>query len=200
MKKSFLMMGLSLSILAGCAGNTPVTTQATEYNANEQARIRVYGQNGKPTLIWHGIDCNSNQRGTKVNVGGGLGDAFGSLTGSAKSESIGIAPSEISQNLSSQNGILSKAMFREMPISSGKPVNVQASYIGLSHTYETPSHIITAHEGSCNSKVASFIPQAGKDYEVVGTKGKSCGVAVYEVSHSGTLTPVPLQNEFSCKR
>lgn len=192
-------VALSILVLSACASNANINTQVTEYDAKQQARVRVYGQNGKPTVMWHDMDCHGNPRGTKVNVGGGIGDALGSLVGTASSSSIGIPPSEISKNIGSQNGLLSKAIFREFAVSAGKPVNVQASYIGLSTTYETTTHVVTMHEGSCQGKVASFVPQAGHDYEVVGTKGKSCGVMVYEVSQSGGLTPVATQNAYVCR-
>ena len=199
--KKIILTALSITVLSACSSNAPITANpASNYNANKQARVRLYGQNQKPTLMWHGIDCNDNKRGTKVNVGGGMGDAFGSLVGTAKSSSIGIPASDISKNIGTQNGILSKAIFREFVVEADKPVNVQASYIGLTTTYTTPTHIITQIEGSCNGKVASFVPQAGHDYEVVGIQGGACGARVYEIDRSGGLTPITLQSAYSCKR
>ena len=59
--------------------------------ADNTARIRLFGQNQRPSLAYVGIDCNTNPKGNKINVGGGLGDAFGSFTRTIKNTDLGMA-------------------------------------------------------------------------------------------------------------
>ena len=166
---------------------------AADYNPAEQARIRLFGQNQKPTIMTSGIDCEQGKKGDKINVGGGLGDAFGSFIGSAKNKSIGIPETETTRHLSEQNGILSKAMYKEFVIPANKPVNVQAAYIGLTTTATSVQEKTIAYEGSCHSDTVSFVPQAGHDYEVISLKqGSNCGVAVAEVISAGSSTSLQL--------
>ena len=131
------------------------------YDSQSQARIRLYGQNGKPSHAYTGIDCDTNRKGTKIGVGGSLGDAFGSLVGASSSQSMGIPETEISKNVGKMNGLASRAFFREFAVPAGKPVNAQTFYIGLTNTLRSPTLTVTQYEGSCSSNIASFVPQAG---------------------------------------
>ena len=190
----------SLVLLAACTSNAPVHQKSSAgYDSQSQARIRLYGQNGKPSYAYTGIDCDTNRKGTKIGVGGSLGDAFGSLVGASSSQSMGIPETEISKNVGKMNGLASRAFFREFAVEAGKPVNAQTFYIGLTNTLHTETHTITQYEGSCTSNIASFIPQAGHDYEIVGSKGRSCDVSVFEVGAQGELTPVAVDAAVQCK-
>lgn len=151
-------------------------------------------------MVEAGIDCSAGQKGKKISTGGSLGEAFGSLTGTVKSHSIGIAPTENSKRLGERNGILSRAFFREFVIPAGKTANVQTFYVGLTNQHETATHIVMQQEGSCKSQKGSFVPQPGKDYEVIGVDGHACGVAVYEVSPQGALRNIPLNEAVSCRK
>ena len=200
-----LFVVCSVALLAACASNAPVVQEeSTSYDSSTQARVRLYGQNQKPTIMVSGIDCEAEdrraRRGHKVNVGGSLGDAFGSFAGTARSRSLGIAETEHSKNIGQMNGILSRAFFREYAVPAGKAVNVQAAYIGLRNVMEGATETVIQHEGSCNTRMASFVPQAGHDYEVIGLSGRRCAVAVYEVGTQGELKPVELQDAVSCRR
>ena len=68
--------------------------------ADNTARIRLFGQNQRPTLAYVGIDCRTQPKGNKINVGGGLGDAFGSLTRTIKNTTLGMATTPATQSLS----------------------------------------------------------------------------------------------------
>ena len=199
MKLSFTGTAAIL-LLAACSSPAPVVQQGGGYDSGTQARIRLYGQNQKPTLITSGIDCAAGERGQKSNIGGSMGDAFGSLVGSVKSHSIGIPATENSKALGSKNAILSRAFFREMAVPAGKAVNVETAFVGLTNTLQTPAYTVHTNEGSCTSRAASFVPEAGHDYEVVGVSGKACGVAVYDIAADGSLKAVPLANAVKCSR
>lgn len=192
MKKLFVIS--SLLLLAACSSNAPVTQTQTSvnYNPENQARVRLYGQNGHPTIAWYGIDCEDRRqsRGTKINVGGGK-KAFSSFVGTVKSESIGIPETEISRNVGQQNGMLSKAFFQEIAVPAGLPMNVQSSLVIMGSTFDV----------RCRTKIGSFIPEAGKDYEVVGVVGdKKCGIAAFEIAQDGSTTPVQWNARAICSK
>ena len=200
-----LFVVCSVALLAACASNAPVVQEdSTSYDCSTQARVRLYGQNQKGTTMVSGIDCEAEdqqaRRGHKVNVVRNLKDAFGSLVGMVKSHSLGIPETVYSKNIGQMNGLLSQAFFREYTVPAGKTVNVQDAYIGSRNVMTTPSETIIYEEGSCRSRMASFVPQAGHDYEVIGLSGRRCGVAVYEVGTQGELKPVELQDAVSCRR
>ena len=146
MKLSFTGTAAIL-LLAACSSPAPVVQQGGGYDSGTQARIRLYGQNQKPTLITSGIDCTAGERGQKSNIGGSMGDAFGSLVGSVKSHSIGIPETDHSKALGSKNGILSRAFFREMAVPAGKAVNVETAFVGLTNTLQTPAYTLHTNEG-----------------------------------------------------
>lgn len=193
--------GISFSVLAlllsGC-GSVATVEKSVSYTPQTQARIRLYGQNQKPTIMRYGIDCAAGAKGEKIGVGNSFSGALGSMVGAVENESIGIAPTATSQNLSDGDGILSKVFFQEFVIPAGKAVNVQAAYLGLTTVNSGALSTTTHYEGSCESNLGSFIPEAGKDYEVIGERGKSCGVSVYQIDVVGAQTLVPLDEGVKC--
>ncbi|MGL1829948.1 UNVERIFIED_CONTAM: hypothetical protein GN151_06085 [Acinetobacter sp. HSTU-ASm16] len=169
------------------------------YDPSKEARIRLFGQNGKPTLMVSDIDCETRPKGKKVNVGGGVSDAFKSFTGTASNQTLGIPETQASKSLKEMNGILSKAFFKEYAITAGQPVNVSGALIGTS--VQTPSQ--TMYVKGCSSTV-SFTPQAGHDYEVLGQlNGRKCTVIVKEVVQQNNQTiyqDVVTSDVFKCKK
>ena len=191
-----LAAGLGVALaLSACASNTDAVL--TTYDAQSQARIRLFGQNQKPTIM---DVCQPSGKTQRINVGGSMGDAFSSFTRTASNHSLGIAPSETTRQLARQDGILSKALYREFAIPAGKPVNLRAAYVGLTTTYSTPAHIVTMREGSCRSASASFVPQAGHDYEVVSLQhGRQCGISVFDLTDVGQPVAVALEPLQQCR-
>lgn len=184
MRKKIAISSLFALLLSACAGN-PATTNQVDYNPKEQARIRLYGQNGKPTLMRY----SHNGQETKINVGGGMGDAFGSLVGTVKNQSIGIPLTRISSNVGGQNGILAKAFYKEFAVPSGSTLRVQNNLIGLANF--SPSGPVVSYSPRCSSKEFSFQPEAGKDYEVASiVNQQGCAVVVFEVQADGEIKPI----------
>ena len=71
--------------LAVFAGETSLASDSLD-NSVPQARIRMYGQNGKPTNMKYSFNGHT----VKKSTGGSAGGAFASMLGMAKSSSIGI--------------------------------------------------------------------------------------------------------------
>lgn len=182
--KNLILPSLLVALLSACASNPPAIKQ-TEYNPKEQARIRLYGQNGKPTLMRY----SHNGQETKINVGGGMGDAFSSFVGTASNQSMGIPATRISSNVGSQNGILAKAFYKEFAVPSSSTLQIKNNLIGMANF--SPSGRAVSYAPSCSSKEFSFQPEAGKDYEVASVvNSQGCAVVVFEVHSNGEIQPV----------
>ncbi|MDR0735380.1 MAG: hypothetical protein LBF51_00870 [Zoogloeaceae bacterium] len=126
--KNLFFPALLCVLLAACATQP---THETAHDSERTARIRLFGQNQKPSIMTVGRDCAAGENGHEINVGGGLGDAFRSFAGSAANEGLGIPETGTTRQLSQRDGILSKAFYREFIIPAGKPVHVRAAFIGL---------------------------------------------------------------------
>ena len=193
LRAAFAVLTVALS---GCA-STQLPGADQNYDPSASARIRLFGQNGMPTVMKVQTDQKANGGEIEINVGGSLGDAFGSLMGTVSNQSIGIPETENTQNLKEMNGILSKAFYREFVIPAGKQVKVRNAFIGLSATsYASVGNMnMTHYQKSCNGESVKFTPQAGKDYEVGSyLQGRSCFVMVFEIrSDAGRTTLAPVQ-------
>lgn len=181
----FIAVAVSALVVVGCQTTAPV--QPAAYSPTTDARIRLYGQNQKPTILEY-VQAGKK---VKVNVGGSLGDAFSSFVGAAESESLGIAATQTSQNLKEYNGMLSKLFYREFVIPAGTPMKVKSAYVGLTTVSESATLKTTYYEGSCTSAGIQFTPKAGVDYEVIpGNPGSVCSAVLAEVAPDGAITPI----------
>ena len=180
MKKLFL---ISASILSLTACVSPeLSNENQPYDASKDARIRLYGQNGRPSYLTVNIDGKKE----KVTIGGGLGQAFSSMVGAKSNESIGMPATELSKDPSAHSKFLSGIFFKEFVIPANSEVTVQNEIIPLDHShthYTTTEKITTIIKGkSCKGNMISFIPEAGKNYEVAPiSSDRECGVSLYEI-------------------
>lgn len=196
-----------LLFLFSCLLITACTHSGTDvlkkdYNPNTDARIRVYGQNGNPTIMHVGIDCATNPKGSEINIGGALDDAFDSFLGRSHNESIGIAQTEISANVADRSGMLSQAFYRELIIPANKPVNIRPGVEEVGRKFVING--IPVYNNTCKTTTISFIPQAGKDYEAVGLRqGAGCHFFISEITNeAGAISEIrTLDNQppFSCE-
>lgn len=196
MKIKILFLFALPLVLAGCV-TTEMPAETQYYNPETSARIRLFGQNGRPSIMTVQVGQGSDAKTEEINVGGGAGDAFGSMLGMTKNDSIGIPETENTKNIATHNGILSKAFYREFVIPAGKPVEVSGAYIGLANvTPLAQGGSLYYHEGNCSSNTVSFTPRAGQDYEVGSyLTDKGCSVMVFEIQKDRKktmLTPVKL--------
>lgn len=189
MKKYLFTLGCVV-LFSGC--QTAPVAQTQDYYANRDARIRLYGQNQKPTIL----EYVQNGKKQKINVGGQAGDAFSSLVGTVKNQGIGIAQTDMSTHLKDHNGILSKIFYKEFIIPAGTPVSISNAYIGLTNVLEEPTRTTILYEGSCTSSNLKFTPKAGKDYEVIPKHNHAaCGLTLLEVDSTGSTKNIELTNK-----
>lgn len=172
---------LSVLAVSACV-STELSTQNKVYNNLQDARIRLYGQNRRPSSM----EIEINGKTEKITVGGGFGQALGSMLGVKGNESIGMPETEFSKDPSAHSKLLSAIFFKEFVIPAGKEVKVTNSIHDVTNMgeYYTSTHRITTTTTfkGCNGDVITFIAEAGKDYEVAPiSSNRECGVTVYEI-------------------
>jgi len=162
------------------------------------SRIRVFGQNGAMAQLYPGSACVS--RGG-VRVSGSLGGAFGSLVGKVSNVSLGIPETESTRNLSQMNGIASKAYFREYAISAAVPTSLRLGFQGVPSFYTVGGVRYSGPTTSCSGAI-SFVPEAGRDYEVgFSWHGRVCQASINQIVVDGDetrLVPVTVQQAPKC--
>lgn len=184
----FIILSSCLVLITGCQ---TAKVSDFQYSAASDSRIRLYGQNQKPTILEYEKDGKKE----KINVGGQAGDAFSSLIGTVKNQTIGIAQTDMSKNLKDYSGMLSKAFYKEFIIPAGQKIFIRNSFIGLSNVSQSPTRTTVKYEGACNSSGLTFIAKAGKDYEAVPKhSGSSCGLILLEVDRNGSTTEIDFSN------
>lgn len=169
----------------------------------------MFGQNGASAVLYPGIACVKNFLSEdSEKASGGLGSAFGSFFGNVSNTSLGIPETETSRKLSSRDSLLSETYFREYVIPAGQPSSMRLGFQDVSAFYRPPprpvSGIIYRPEHvnrSCHGAI-SFVPGAGKDYEVAFSfEGNTCHAALNEVVGTGDaveLIPVPVSIAPDC--
>lgn len=173
--------------LAVFAGETSLASDSLD-NSVPQARIRMYGQNGKPTNMKYSFNGHT----VKKSTGGSAGGAFASMLGMAKSSSIGIPATKTLEIMRQHNRALSKLYYQEFTIPADVPVIFSNAVIGLANVNNTHGNGKTVtYQPSCNGNKLTFVAQAGKDYEVIASSTSAqCGVTIQEVLPDGRVVPL----------
>ncbi|MDO5686563.1 MAG: hypothetical protein Q4G42_04130 [Neisseria sp.] len=180
-----LLIGLmAAAALSGCIA-TELSTAQKIYNPETDARVRLYGQNGRPAMMV--VEHNGSSE--KITVGGGMGQAFGSMLGVKGNESIGMPDSPLSSDPSGHSKLLSRAFFKEFIVPAGSKVTVNNSIHNLHGAHAAAAQangMIVRYNGSsvtCESEKIVFTPAAGKDYEVAPVStDRRCGVTLFQLN------------------
>lgn len=127
---------------------------------------------------------------TLVKVGGGgVFDGLASLLGMGGGAGLGLAQPQNARGRKRRHGIFSRACHWEFLIPGGKPVHVEnvLSATSGADPIRFAGMQLIFQQRSCASNVASFVAQAGRDYEVgIYRNGGVCTVMVCEVRISGS--------------
>ncbi|VEG12608.1 hypothetical protein [Moraxella cuniculi] len=177
MKK--LSLSIATLVLAGCV-NTELSTNQAQYDAANQARIRLFGQNGRATVM----EVNANGNTETVSVGGGMGQAFSSLVGLKGNESIGMPATQFSKNPAQFANIGSTPFFKEFIVPANAEITVNNSIRTPNHTFtDASTGKKTTAYSYCSGQKITFTAKAGKDYEVTPSAStQECGVTLYELN------------------
>ncbi len=145
-------------------------------------RLRLFGQNGVGVVLYTNTTC-TRKFDEKIRASGSMGSAFGSMLGTAKSETLGIPETTTTRSIGQRGMLLSKAYFREYALQAGTPVVIEAGA-------GSPSG------WRCDRMVtAAFTPEPGRDYEAafdVDFAGGVCMLKVNAVAGDGSLSQVPV--------
>ncbi|MBS7778813.1 hypothetical protein [Acidovorax sp. CCYZU-2555] len=193
MRKIGLLAPGFLSRVAG-AMKVKSTAAAQPGPSGDSARIRLFGQRSRPAVMFIQSPLGAH---TLVKIGnGGLAAILASLVGRGKSAGMGIAQSEHTRSLIQRNRLFSRVDYWEFSIPGGKPVQIENLLSGMksSEPVSFTGVQLIFHQRNFVRDAVSFIPQAGKDYEVgIHKNGGMCTVMVYEVQTTGSglrLVPV----------
>lgn len=207
----FLYASLFSAITCSAQQTTqiPAPVSPTPPEPPHTSRLRMFGHNGASAVLYRGSACVKDfwsADGEKAS--GGLGSAFGSFFGSVSNRSLGIPETETSRKLSSRDSLLSKVYFREYVIPAGQPSSMRLGFQDVSPFYLRPPRSVSGIiyrpeyvDRSCHGAI-SFVPEAGKDYEVAFSfEGNTCHAALNEVVGTGDaveLIPVPVSIAPDC--
>jgi hypothetical protein len=207
LRKRMLAIGLlTLTTLPCFADEAPAPAANPAAEARQDSRLRIFGQNGASAVLFRDSSCNKgfwSSEGEKAS--GGFGSAFGSFIGKVSNTSIGIAETDTTRYLSSKDGMLSKAYYREYVIPANKPSTLSMRYGDISTFYHVRGAAYTYTYSytppNCGGSI-TFTPEAGQDYEVgFEWHEKKCALSInHVVTENGKteLVPVPVAKAADC--
>ncbi|WP_369608683.1 hypothetical protein [Snodgrassella alvi] len=165
-----------------------VMAQEASSEMTPQARIRLYGQNQKPTNMRYRYEGHL----VKETAGGNLSGAFTSLLRIARNSSIGIPATSTIETMKQHNHYLSKLFYREFTIPANIPITISNAYMGLTTVNDTHQNgSVIYNEPSCQSNKLTFVAKPGHDYEAIASSASAqCGVTLLEVHADGSTTPL----------
>ncbi|MDU8923979.1 hypothetical protein RYD26_03465 [Pasteurellaceae bacterium LIM206] len=187
MKNLIAVLCMTIGLTA-CV-STELSTQNKTFDKATDSRIRVYGQNGRPTLM----ELDINGKHEKISIGGGLGQAFSSMLHMKDNESIGMPATELSKDPSAYSQFVSAIFFKEFVIPAGGEVKVRSEIMSIPVTsvatnivgntiYKTTT---TVYPKGCKGNEIIFIPQAGHDYEVAPiAPGNHCNLTITDITQN----------------
>ena len=189
MKKISLLLPICAALaLSGCfmSQKSQIVRRDVPYNAQNQARLRIYGQYGRDVVRmipdstceqW--AEKQGRRRHTRFT--GGLPRRIRNL-------SVGMPATQRSTTVEADTGVVFRESYKEFVVPAGKALVLDGS----------SSTEIHGQRYRCRL-AASLTPQPGKDYEVQYSRdSEGCDVAVAEIlpQAEGDLHPtgpVPIQ-------
>ena len=184
---------LVLLCLTGCAAtHTPV---AEPLDASlPTARMRFFGMNGSNIRFYPATTCIPADEKGHVEPVGGIGQAFHSFVGAEANESIGMPATEHSTHR--RDALLAREYFKETPIEAERPIVLAMYHAALSHP--GAAGVAAWKSGNaCNALPGTFVPSAGKDYEVFLDRGE-CRAVVMDVTTPDAPKPVSMNVSGKC--
>lgn len=197
-----LACSIWLTVLASLS--SPAIAEGPVTESHNATRLRLFGQNGVAVRYYPNSACHG---GNGVTVSGGFGDAFSSLLGTVKNESIGIPDTPNTLNQAARNGILSKTFFREYEVVPGQPLTIAMTFMNTPNSPVKQANGVTSTPSSehCKTIATTFIPEQGKDYEGVLDIRRDLGLCIQSINevkvspHGGVeLTPVDVELAEPC--
>ncbi len=157
------------------------------YDPLTQARIRIYGQNGKKIYIQDSFDCAGKKKGIRTyasSVGGW--NAFKSYARWSFNHSLGMPKTAIQkQVLTNTFQTYLLVSFKELAVAANQPVNLHGVVLSAKDSARTQADVIQ----ECENAVASFSPKVGHAYEVLGSyENNQCHFKIYDLASNELVT------------
>lgn len=172
-----------------------VETKPKTYDPATQSRIRVYRKGATKTLIQHSFDCAGRKAGIRDYLSGN--GALSALKAYARitfNIEEGMPRSAIQKEAES-NAMRTYQLisYKEFILNADQPVNLYGFVFGATDSSRTKAQLID----QCVDAVASFRPQAGHDYEILGKyKNNQCQFQVFDLK---TNDQIPVSDKlYTC--
>ena len=160
MKKISVLLPICAALaLSGCfmSQKSQIVRREVPYNAQNQARLRIYGQYGRDVVrMIPNSTCEqwAEKQGRRI-----------------RNLSVGMPATQRSNTVNADTGVVFRESYKEFVVPAGKVLVLDGAF-----STETTSQV-----NRCRL-AASLTPQAGKDYEVQYSRGgNGCDVAVVEI-------------------
>ena len=172
MKKINLLFPICASLaLSGCfmSQKSQIVHREVPYNAQNQARLRIYGQYGRDVVR---MIPNSTCEQWAEKQGRRRHTRFvGGLPRRIRNLSVGMPATQRSTTVEADTGVVFRESYKEFVVPADKTLVLDGAF-----SSETTSQV-----NRCRL-AASLTPQPGKDYEVQYSRdGEGCDVAVVEI-------------------
>ena len=172
MKKISLLLPICATLaLSGCfmSQKSQIVHREVPYNAQNQARLRIYGQYGRDVVR---MIPNSTCEQWAEKQGRRRHTRFtGGLPRRIRNLSVGMPATQRSNTVNADTGVLFRESYKEFVVPAGKVLVLDGAF-----STETTSQV-----NRCRL-AASLTPQPGKDYEVQYARDSNgCDVAVVEI-------------------
>lgn len=172
MKKiSLLLPVCAVLALSGCfmSQKSQIVHRDVPYNAQNQARLRIYGQYGRDVVR---MIPNSTCEQWAEKQGRRRHTRFvGGPPRRIRNLSVGMPATQRSTTVEADTGVVFRESYKEFVVPAGKPLVLDGAF-----SSETLGRV-----DRCRL-AASLTPQPGKDYEIQYSRdGEGCDVAVVEI-------------------
>ena len=172
MKKNSVLLPICAALaLSGCfmSQKSQIVRREVPYNAQNQARLRIYGQYGRDVVR---MIPNSTCEQWAEKQGRRRHTRFtGGLPRRIRNLSVGMPATQRSNTVNADTGVVFRESYKEFVVPAGKALVLDGS----------SSTEIHGQRYRCRL-AASLTPQPGKDYEVQYSRdSEGCDVAVVEI-------------------
>lgn len=176
----YLVVFGAVSALLGCAsGNSKPEAAKVDSDPAASARIRLFGNNGTGVVFYRNQSCVPQNRQGGERVSGGMGQSFKALVQVDQTESIGMPPSQRSTRR--RDGILAREFSKEYHVKAGEPITVTMGFTGTPQMVTMNGVTRSGRSESCSVPGGTFVPEAGKDYDVYLDIRRSEGICLATV-------------------
>lgn len=182
-----LVVLLSCLFLFACSTSiAPPVDKNISYNPKEEARVRLFGQNNYSVTLYS--SDKSSDANVSIKTGGVKPDVglLKQIFAPLKSSSIGIPKTENIEFLAKErSSIIAGLYYEEFVIKANQKYSIYTNYQdGGASAIQTSCFVDT-----------KFIPEAGKDYEVIAyIKKGSCILGVNNIlEKDGKILSLPIQ-------